>query len=103
MQNLPHNIIKDGAGRDDTGRKVLVTSYGMDVDDKKKLVLYKTEGTILWGPYKMWYMAQSKVKSKNEKYEKMVSKKFITDPYWSVHLKKYDTEIYCQSNELEFV
>jgi hypothetical protein len=86
MENLPHNIIDDESGRDDTGRKVIVNSVGG--------ALHNAPGKVLWGPYKMWYMAQSKVKGKNEKYEKMVPKKFVTDPYWSVLLEGYDLEIY---------
>jgi len=135
MANLPENVIPESATRDDSGRRVIVNSVGgpswpdnrtgkkvienwngdtigqYAKTDKKKRALENVQGTVVWGPYKLYYMAHCKATDKNGNYIKKGGKyvltrnkqKFITEPYWNVLLDGYNREVLFCEKELTFV
>lgn len=92
-------------GKNDAGKKVLVTSVGG--------TLCKVPGTVMVGPYIFTYSLQSSVDVSGKKYkkdkkdsrEKLLLTKFTTQPYWCVRLDKWGYEKYLSfvSEELKFL
>ena len=97
----------DGTIIDDSGRRVLVNSIGGPSwpDNKWKRALENVEGSIVWGPCKLYFIAQSPVEGMKSKGYKPIlkPKKFITDPYWGVLLDGYNLQIQFIKQELEFI
>lgn len=66
-------------------------------------------GTVVWGPYKLFYHANAKKKDKNGEYIErkgqfvMEKQKFITEPYWNVLLDGYNREMMFIEKELTFI
>lgn len=87
MFKKPSNAID--IGKDDTGKKVIVNSISG--------AIHNTTGTVLYGPYQFTYNAQT---TQNNK---MITKKFITTPYWCVKLKGYNLDIHFTEPELTFI
>jgi hypothetical protein len=105
--NATPSFYLDGTMMDDAGRRVVVNSVGGPSwpDNKWKRALENIEGTIVWGPCKLWFMAQSQVETTRPKpgYKPLLRpKKFITDSYWCVFLDGYELQIHCIEQELTF-
>jgi hypothetical protein len=98
----------DGTIIDDRKRKVIVNSVGGKSwpDDTHKKALENVKGVVVWGPCKLWYMAQAVMEGQKVKpgYKPFLKpKKFITESYWLVRLEKFNLEILFTKKELEFV
>lgn len=108
--DLPFNampIYDDSGLLDDTGKRVTVNSIGGPThpDDKWGQALKNVEGTVVYGPVKFWYNAQSKVefaKPRPDQKPQLRAKKFTTDPYWCVRLDGLNLEIKFIEKELTF-
>lgn len=97
----------DGTIQDD-GRRVLVTTIGGPSwpDDRHKRALENVPGVVVWGPCKLWYIAQAKVEAQRSKpgYKPHLKpKKFITEPYWCVLLDGYKLEVTLCEREITFI
>jgi len=119
--NIPFNAIPVSPPKDDTGKRVLINSVGgpswpnkrsganlldnysseqaarWSKKDKFVRALENIEGTVLWGPCHIWFMA------KTPKGERMMDQKFISEPYWSVMLDGYNLETQFIEREITFI
>lgn len=112
MLNLPFNVILiyDSYSNviDYSGKRVIVNSIGGSSwpDNKWVRGIENLYGTIVWGPVKLYYNAQAKIKGARVKPGKKAPLKlqrFETDPYFSVKLDKLNRELRFISQELTFI
>ena len=90
---IPFNAVP--AGKDDSGRRVIINSVGG--------ALQNVKGTVLYGPHIYEYEALTKKNPKEKKKSpKMVKKWFETCPLWNVLLDGYNLEIRFSKEELTF-
>jgi len=106
---LPFNAVPifhfDGTPQDDSGRRVVVNSLGGSSwpSDRWQRALENVGGVVVWGPCKLWYVAQAKVEGHKIKFgykPPLKPKKFATAPYWSVLLDGYNFEMQFVEKEL---
>lgn len=86
MKNIPFNavpIYENEDKLDDSDKRVIINSIGGKSypDDVWQRALENMGGTVMYGPHKYWYMAQSPNKN-----GKLVPTKFETQPSWYIKL-----------------